>query len=70
MEPVFLEMGQSCGLAAAFARKGAVQDVDVTRIQEVLVNDPYMDGNGPDSPIDSLIKRSNRPSCINPALRK
>ena len=70
MEPVFLEMGQSCGLAAAFAGKGAVQDVDVTLIQDVLVNDPYMDGNGPESPVDSQIRKADLPSCINPSLLK
>ena len=36
MEPVFLGMGQSSGLAAAFAGKGDVQDVDISKIQEII----------------------------------
>ena len=68
MEPVFLGMGQACGLAAAFARKGAVQNVDVTKIQNVLVNDPYMDGKGPAAPADEKINAKDRPMCLNPAL--
>ncbi|MBQ0006559.1 MAG: FAD-dependent oxidoreductase [Alistipes sp.] len=70
MEPVFLGMGQSCGLAAAFAGKGNVQDVDVTRIQEVLVNDPYMDGQGAVTPVDAQIDENDRPMVINPELVK
>lgn len=34
MEPVFLELGQVAGLAAAFAGKDAVQTVDIKKIQE------------------------------------
>ena len=34
MEPVFLELGQVCGLAAAFAGKRPVQEVDIRPIQE------------------------------------
>lgn len=34
MEPVFLELGQVCGLAAAMAGRNPVQDVDVRLIQE------------------------------------
>lgn len=34
MEPVFLELGQVCGLAAAIAGRNPVQDVDVRLIQE------------------------------------
>lgn len=52
MEPVFLGMGQSSGLAAAMAGKGAVQDVDVSKIQEIYATDPYLDGREPDTPID------------------
>ena len=43
MEPVFMEMGQSSGLAAAMAGKSAVQDVDVSRIQEIYASDPYLE---------------------------
>ena len=52
MEPVFLGMGQTCGLAAAFARKGSVQDVDVARIQEIYATNPCLDGREPDTLID------------------
>ena len=34
MEPVFLELGQVCGLAAAIAGKNPVQTIDITPIQE------------------------------------
>ena len=44
MEPVFMEMGQSSGLAAAMTGKSAVQDVDVSRIQEIYASDPYLEG--------------------------
>lgn len=36
MEPVFLELGQVCGLAASLAGRGPVQDVDVSLIQRVV----------------------------------
>ncbi len=52
MEPVFLGMGQAAGLAAAMAGRGAVQKLDVRRIQKVLEEDPYLDGKGPDILID------------------
>jgi len=52
MEPVFLCMGQTCGLAAAMAGKGAVQNVDVARIQDIYENDPYLDGRERDTEID------------------
>lgn len=34
MEPVFLELGQVCGLAASLAGRNPVQDVDISRIRE------------------------------------
>ena len=52
MEPVFMGMGQSAGLAAAMAGKGTVQKVDAKRIQKILKEDPYLDGKGPDILID------------------
>lgn len=61
MEPVFLGLGQACGIAASLAGKGSVQEVDVARIQRVLEEDPYMDGTGPVSPVDSLIDEADRP---------
>lgn len=36
MEPVFLELGQVCGLAASLAGRGDVQDVDVSLIQSTV----------------------------------
>lgn len=53
MEPVFLELGQVCGLAASMAGKGGkVQEIDVRRIQDILENNPYLDGKEPDTLID------------------
>lgn len=52
MEPVFLEMGQACGLAAAMAGSKDVQTIDVARLQEKLEQDPYLDGKGPDVLLD------------------
>ena len=42
MEPVFLELGQVCGIAASLAIKCPVQHVDVTRIQAKV---GYQTGN-------------------------
>lgn len=36
MEPVYLGLGQVCGLAASLAGRGAVQDVDISLIQEAV----------------------------------
>lgn len=52
MEPVFLGMGQTCGLAAAMAGKGAVQEIDVKKIQDIYAHDPYLDGREPDLLLD------------------
>ena len=52
MEPVFMGMGQTCGMAAAIAGKGSVQEVDVSRIQEIYATDPCLDGREPDTLID------------------
>ena len=52
MEPVFLGMGQASGLAAAMAGKGKVQEIDVAKLQDILVNDPCLDGKGPEIMID------------------
>ncbi len=52
MEPVFLETGQAAGLAASFAGKGSVQDIDVAALQKLLDEDPYLDGRAPDIIID------------------
>ena len=52
MEPVFLGMGQTCGLAASIAGKGDVQSIDVTRIQDIYATNPCLDGREPDTLID------------------
>ena len=52
MEPVFLCMGQTCGMAASMAGKGAVQEVDVRRIQEIYEHDPCLDGKEKDTLLD------------------
>ena len=52
MEPVFMGMGQVAGLAAAMAGKGDVQTIDVSKIQQVLREDPYLDGKEPEIIID------------------
>lgn len=52
MEPVFLEMGQASGLAAAMAGRGSVQEIDVPALCDRLVKDPCLDGKGPDILID------------------
>ena len=52
MEPVFMGMGQTCGLAAAMAGKGSVQEIDVKKIQDIYDTDPCLDGREPDTLID------------------
>lgn len=53
MEPVFLELGQVCGLAVSLAgRKGTVQGVDAKKIQQILAHNPYLDGKEPDTLLD------------------
>lgn len=54
MEPVFMVLGQSAGLAASMAidDHSAVQDVDVSLLQRELKDDPLMDGSLPDQVID------------------
>lgn len=53
MEPVFMELGEVSGLAAALAGSGGdVQKIDVGDIQKTLAEDPYLDGRSPDIVID------------------
>ena len=55
MEPVFMCLGQAAGIAVALAEKKgleAIQDVDYRDINEILANDPYMDGTAPDVIMD------------------
>jgi len=53
MEPVFMELGEVAGLAAAEAGpRGSVQEIDVKAVQKTLATDPYLDGREPDLVID------------------
>lgn len=52
MEPVFLEMGQACGLAAVMAGDGSVQEIDVEELRRILNEDPCLDGKDPELVID------------------
>lgn len=51
MEPVFMALGQAAGIAASLA-EGDVQDADVSMIQKILAEDPFMDGSEPEILID------------------
>lgn len=55
MEPVFMVLGQSAGVAAAVAidTKNDVQSVDVNRIKHILITNPLADGSQPDILIDN-----------------
>ena len=55
MEPVFMVLGQSAGLAAvqAIETKKAVQDIDVRVLQAKLKSDPLLDGSTPELAIDN-----------------
>jgi hypothetical protein len=54
MEPVFMVLAQSSAMAAveAINTGKAVQEVDIKRIQEMLNDDPLLDGSIPDIIID------------------
>ena len=51
MEPVFMVLGQACGIAASLA-DGKVQEVSASKIRHIMETDPYMDGSTPDIIID------------------
>jgi hypothetical protein len=55
MEPVFMVLGQSAGIAASLAinNKTTVQQVNVKTIQDLLVNNPLMDGSTPEVLVDN-----------------
>lgn len=55
MEPVFMVLGQSAGIAASLAinNKTTVQQVNVKAIQDMLVNNPLMDGSTPEVLVDN-----------------
>ena len=55
MEPVFMQLGQAAGIAAAMAidDNSPVQNIDVQALQQKLNNDPYLDGSGPETIVGS-----------------
>jgi hypothetical protein len=55
MEPVFMVLGQSAAVAAAMAidKSKAVQDIDVTALQEELKRNPLADGSRPEILLDN-----------------
>ncbi|HEX2629900.1 MAG TPA: FAD-dependent oxidoreductase [Chitinophagaceae bacterium] len=55
MEPVFMVLGQSSGIAAAIAvnDKIPVQDVNVEQLQEILKRNPLADGSLPEILVDN-----------------
>ena len=55
MEPVFMVLGQTAGLAAAQAidERKAVQQIDVARLQRTLRENPLLDGSSPELLIDN-----------------
>ena len=54
MEPVFMVLAQSSGVAASLAidKKLPVQDLDVKAVQKILKENPLLDGSEPDLVID------------------
>lgn len=54
MEPVFMALGQACGVACALASAGncSVQEIDTAALQDILSGNPYLDGSSPDILID------------------
>jgi hypothetical protein len=55
MEPVFMVLGQSAAVAAvqAIDDGGAVQDIDVKKLQQRLKNDPLVNGSTPEVVVDN-----------------
>jgi len=55
MEPVFMVLGQVCGLAASMAidKELPVQELNVEKLREKLLNDPRFDGTVPEITIDN-----------------
>lgn len=54
MEPVFMALGQACGVASAMAVSASspVQEVDTEELKAILSDNPYLDGTAPDILID------------------
>jgi FAD dependent oxidoreductase len=55
MEPVFMVLGQSAGMAAAMAvqQKSSVQQIEVKKLQNMLEENPLLDGSIPEILIDN-----------------
>lgn len=55
MEPVFMVLGESAAVAAAFAvdKHTSVQQVDVSKVQEFLARDPLVNGSTPEILVDN-----------------
>ncbi len=55
MEPVFMVLGQVCGLASSMAldEKTGIQDVKVEKLMQRLETDPLLDGTKPDIVVDN-----------------
>ena len=51
MEPVFMVLGQACGIAVSLA-DDMVQSVDAAQVRGIMQTDPYMDGSVADVIID------------------
>jgi choline dehydrogenase-like flavoprotein len=54
MEPVFMVLGQTAGVAAVSAinNQVAIQEVDVSNVQQILTSNPLLDGSKPEILID------------------
>ena len=54
MEPVFMVLGQSAGVAASMAidSKSSVQEIDVNKLRKILRTNPYLDGTLPEVMVD------------------
>ncbi|MGN6494524.1 MAG: FAD-dependent oxidoreductase [Agriterribacter sp.] len=55
MEPVFMVLAQSAALAAAEAikTKKSVQDINITKVQQLMAQNPLMDGSTPEILVDN-----------------
>jgi len=54
MEPVFMVLGQSAGIASSLAidQQVPVQDIDVRRLRNILSQNPYLDNSIPEILVD------------------
>lgn len=62
MEPVFMVLGQSAALAASMAIDGnqPVQQVDIAKLQAMLLADPLANGSAPEILVDNENKDNTR----------